>query len=253
VRSAIAYQYSTRRFVYNGVARPAWRTPAYRWPRGYAPRRYYRGQRLPLALILASYIITDYTSYGFAPPPPGDAWVRVGPDAVLVDQGTGDVADTVNGAFDESLPADADGAPPGYDPGQPPPDVGPPPPADLPPGFSEGRFELRSSEGCANFYSDPGVRDQVDGAWQAQDWNGVAATVAASQCRSDLSYYLLGMAAEGMGMIGPAFHYYVTALRISNPRAVSAEVRCTRFQDGCRGIDIRAEAMDGSRRTSPRQ
>ena len=64
---------------------------AYRPPQGYAPRQWSYGQRLPVSYYASNYWIADYLMYALFAPPPGLVWVRVGDDALLIDQNTGQV------------------------------------------------------------------------------------------------------------------------------------------------------------------
>jgi hypothetical protein len=70
-------------------------------------QRYGIGAYLPLAFIISAYVIADWTDYGLAQPLPGYEWVRYGPDVLLVDPNTGQIADAAYSAFAES-----DAAPP---------------------------------------------------------------------------------------------------------------------------------------------
>jgi hypothetical protein len=71
----------------------------FRYPPGYAYRRWTRGQTLPQLLISAAYYFTNYAALGLDPPPYGYQWVRYGPDVVLVNGGTGEILDVVYGVF----------------------------------------------------------------------------------------------------------------------------------------------------------
>jgi hypothetical protein len=71
--------------------------------------RYGVGARLPLAFILSTYLIADWMAYGLAPPTPGYEWVRYGPDILLVDPNTGQIADGAYSAFAEGDDTDASG------------------------------------------------------------------------------------------------------------------------------------------------
>jgi Ni/Co efflux regulator RcnB len=73
---------------------------AYRAPPGYSYRRYGIGERLPPAFFVRDYWLTDYASYGLiAPPGDGYVWVRFGPDALLIDEDTGETIQVVYGVF----------------------------------------------------------------------------------------------------------------------------------------------------------
>ncbi len=73
--------------------------PAYRYPHGYGYRRWSEGSRLPRLFLSQSYFFTDYSIFGFGPPPYGDQWVRYGPDLLLVDIQSGEVVYVIYGAF----------------------------------------------------------------------------------------------------------------------------------------------------------
>jgi Ni/Co efflux regulator RcnB len=68
-------------------------------PRGFVYRRFNLGERVPFALLAATYFLTDYALYGLEPPPPGYVWIREGSDAVLVDRYTGEVIQVEYDAF----------------------------------------------------------------------------------------------------------------------------------------------------------
>jgi Ni/Co efflux regulator RcnB len=72
---------------------------AYQPPPGYADRQWRYGQRLPASYYASNYWIADYVMYALFAPPPGLIWVRVGNDALLVDQNTGDVVQVQYGVF----------------------------------------------------------------------------------------------------------------------------------------------------------
>jgi Ni/Co efflux regulator RcnB len=59
-------------------------------PSGYSYTRYSLGQRVPGAL-LSSDTLNNYSAFALESPPAGLTWVRVGDDALLVDQNTGEV------------------------------------------------------------------------------------------------------------------------------------------------------------------
>ncbi len=73
--------------------------PPFVYPRGYGYRRWAIGAVLPPALFAPSYFYPGYAELGLQQPPPGYAWVRYGPDLILVNLDTGDVEDAVYGAF----------------------------------------------------------------------------------------------------------------------------------------------------------
>ena len=71
----------------------------YHGPSGYSYRRWSYGESLPSIYFSQNYWIGDYGSYGLAPPPGGAVWVRYGPDALLIDESTGEILETVYGQF----------------------------------------------------------------------------------------------------------------------------------------------------------
>lgn len=73
--------------------------PSFRYPRGYRYRRWSIGLILPSLFLSNSYYYNNYASLGVGPPPPGYRWVRYGPDLLLVQRGSGRIADVIYGAF----------------------------------------------------------------------------------------------------------------------------------------------------------
>jgi Ni/Co efflux regulator RcnB len=72
---------------------------SYRAPQGYSYRRWSWGQRLPAVYFGRDYWIGDYSSYGLFAPPYGLVWVRVGPDALLIDEYSGEIVQVDYGMF----------------------------------------------------------------------------------------------------------------------------------------------------------
>jgi Ni/Co efflux regulator RcnB len=68
-------------------------------PNGFYYRHWGYGDRLPYGWYDQDYWIDDYYDYELPVPPYGYAWVRLGPDAVLVDLSNGMVVETVYSAF----------------------------------------------------------------------------------------------------------------------------------------------------------
>jgi Ni/Co efflux regulator RcnB len=66
-------------------------TPAYRRPQGWYSHRWAFGETLPALFWTQDFWIGDYVDYGLMPPPPGTVWVRDGSDALLIDQGDGEI------------------------------------------------------------------------------------------------------------------------------------------------------------------
>jgi len=83
----------------NVQAPHAFQAGAYRQPQGYEQRHWGYGDRLPGAYYARDYWLTDFALYGLFGPPEGLVWVRVGPDALLIDQYTGEVVQADYGVF----------------------------------------------------------------------------------------------------------------------------------------------------------
>jgi Ni/Co efflux regulator RcnB len=64
---------------------------AYHRPRGWFARHWRLGQRLPRGWFARDFWITDWAIYGLWAPIDGLVWVRVGPDAMLIDPVTGEI------------------------------------------------------------------------------------------------------------------------------------------------------------------
>ncbi|MGA7712431.1 MAG: RcnB family protein [Rhizomicrobium sp.] len=71
----------------------------YNAPTGYQARRWSYGDRLPHGYYNRNYWLTDYLMFGLFAPPDGLVWVRVGDDALLVDEISGDVVQVDYGVF----------------------------------------------------------------------------------------------------------------------------------------------------------
>jgi hypothetical protein len=76
-----------------------YRTSPFRYPSGYAYRRWTVGQALPALLFSSAYYFTNYAVLGLDPPPYGYQWVRYGPDVLLVNIRTGEVLDVNHDVF----------------------------------------------------------------------------------------------------------------------------------------------------------
>ncbi|HEX2815730.1 MAG TPA: RcnB family protein [Phenylobacterium sp.] len=72
---------------------------AYRPPQGFQSRHWGYGDRLPRAYFARNYWLTNFLIYGLLSPPPGLVWVRVGPDALLIDEYSGEVIRVDYGVF----------------------------------------------------------------------------------------------------------------------------------------------------------
>ena len=82
-----------------GRWRPSIRGPAFRFPAGFAYRRWATGAILPPIFLSSPYYYDSYASLGLGPPPAGYRWVRYGPDLLLVDVVTGRIGDVVDEVF----------------------------------------------------------------------------------------------------------------------------------------------------------
>jgi Ni/Co efflux regulator RcnB len=88
-----------RNYHQNFRAAQRFRAPPYRRPPGYFTRRWSWGQTLPAAFWARDYWLTDFYAYDLPPPPYGAIWVRVGEDALLIDQYTGEIIEVDYGVF----------------------------------------------------------------------------------------------------------------------------------------------------------
>lgn len=88
-----------RNYHQNFRAAQRFRAPPYRRPPGYFARRWSWGQTLPVAFWTRDYWLTDFYAYDLPPPPYGAIWVRVGDDALLIDQYTGEIIEVDYGVF----------------------------------------------------------------------------------------------------------------------------------------------------------
>jgi hypothetical protein len=69
------------------------------YPHGWAYRRWAAGGVLPPLFLTPGYFYPGWASMGLEAPPPGYQWVRYGPDLLLVDVNTGEIADVAYGVF----------------------------------------------------------------------------------------------------------------------------------------------------------
>jgi Ni/Co efflux regulator RcnB len=72
---------------------------AYRQPHGWYSHHWAIGERLPRGWFARDYWINDWAIYGLWAPVDGLIWVRVGPDAMLVDPVTGAIVAVDYGLF----------------------------------------------------------------------------------------------------------------------------------------------------------
>ena len=73
----------------------------FNYPNGWAYREWAVGAILPPLFLAPDYYYPEWAALGLEPPPPGDEWVRYGPDLLLVDTTTGQVIDVAYGVFYE--------------------------------------------------------------------------------------------------------------------------------------------------------
>ena len=69
------------------------------YPQGWAYRQWAVGAVLPPIFLSPDYYYPEWAQLGLEPPPPGDQWVRYGPDLLLIDTTTGQVVDVAYGVF----------------------------------------------------------------------------------------------------------------------------------------------------------
>lgn len=89
------------RFSYHGREIERVHVRPFIYPPGFAYRRWEVGAALPPAFLVRDYWYTDWAALGFDPPPPGFQWVRYGPDMLLVNEITGQVAEVQYDVFYE--------------------------------------------------------------------------------------------------------------------------------------------------------
>lgn len=71
----------------------------YRAPPGYHYQRWGYGQFMPSIYWGRDYWLTDFLAFGLFGPPDGYVWVRYGPDALLIDEYTGEIIQADYSAF----------------------------------------------------------------------------------------------------------------------------------------------------------
>ena len=71
----------------------------YNGPPGYVYHRWGYGDRLPQGYWAQQYWIGNFFNFGLLAPPDGYVWVRYGPDAVLIDENTGEIIEVEYGLF----------------------------------------------------------------------------------------------------------------------------------------------------------
>lgn len=86
-------------FNHNYQSSRGHRIGPYRGPDNWEYRRWRFGDILPEAFWGDQYWLGDYWLFGLEVPPVGYEWVRYGPDALLVNITTGEIAQVVYGEF----------------------------------------------------------------------------------------------------------------------------------------------------------
>jgi Ni/Co efflux regulator RcnB len=86
-------------YTYHGERLHRFEAAPYRWRSGWAYRRWDVGYRFPREYWLRDYYIDDFGVYGLEAPAYGLQWIRYGPDILLINLETGEVAEAVYGAF----------------------------------------------------------------------------------------------------------------------------------------------------------
>jgi Ni/Co efflux regulator RcnB len=71
----------------------------YHGPAGYSYHRWNYGDNLPREYWAQNYWIGNFLNFGLIAPPDGYVWVRYGPDAVLIDEDTGEIIQVEYGIF----------------------------------------------------------------------------------------------------------------------------------------------------------
>jgi hypothetical protein len=87
------------RFVYHGRPFNPVHVAPFVYPRGWGYRRWVIGAVLPPLFLASAYYYSGWAALGLPPPQPGFQWMRYGPDLLLVNVTSGEVVDTVYGAF----------------------------------------------------------------------------------------------------------------------------------------------------------
>ena len=88
-----------RNFHQNFNAARRFQAPIYRRPPGFYSHRWGWGEFLPPVFWARDYWLIDFGRYSLPPPPFGAIWVRVGDDALLIDQGSGEIIEVEYGIF----------------------------------------------------------------------------------------------------------------------------------------------------------
>jgi Ni/Co efflux regulator RcnB len=86
-------------YQHNYQAARAYHIGVYHGPAGWQGHHWGYGMMLPRAYWTSQFILADYWLFALEVPPIGCEWVRVGPDAILVNTANGEVLQTEYGVF----------------------------------------------------------------------------------------------------------------------------------------------------------
>ena len=86
-------------FHQNFTAPRRFHASAYQRPSGWYSHHWTFGEFLPAAFWASNYWLADFVDFGLPPPPYGAVWVRVGDDALLIDQDSGEIITVEYGVF----------------------------------------------------------------------------------------------------------------------------------------------------------
>jgi Ni/Co efflux regulator RcnB len=87
------------RWSYRGYEYNSFRISPFYYPRGWEYRSWRVGERLPYMFLSSTYFIDNWYDFDLPQPPYGYHWARFGPDAVLVNNWSGEVVDVIYGIF----------------------------------------------------------------------------------------------------------------------------------------------------------
>jgi Ni/Co efflux regulator RcnB len=107
-----------RDFVFNGRANRPFAAARYAWPRGYDYRPLGVGGYLAPIFWSPDDFVVDYDAYGVPPPERDFAWIRYGPDLLLMQLDTGEIVQVIPGVFVEEAGYAGFDSPPGFGPGR---------------------------------------------------------------------------------------------------------------------------------------
>jgi len=87
------------KFRRNVVAVHRFHAGPYGAPPGWHYQRWVFGERLPAIYFAPAFWISDFLAFDLLAPPDGYVWVRYGPDALLIDQYSGEIIQVDYGVF----------------------------------------------------------------------------------------------------------------------------------------------------------